>query len=523
MSWLDGLAALVNARVGGGANRRANGQSALARAEIAEWLDAQTGDDYPHGLGQAVKRFHRLVDDEVKNRHDAMVDVATLACKESGAGGYPGRRVEDELRAEWLEAIDGDTGHTEAEFYEILAWAIDRAEADDHDERWQIMLREYGSHHSDEINTAPDLDEFAFSLNGQRSANNSGANAKTQEQDEKQDEDRRNQPLDLRRLRTEPRKPIQWFEVGLLPRGGYISLASEAGYGKSVLGRAIAVDTSLGHSHLDPSHTFEPAKVIYLDFENGEDWWIDGLEAMNAPLDVPNLSVMCYPDIGALDTRQGAKKFLKLVSDLANDLDGLDILTIDTVSRVIVGNENDADTWSKFYQYSMLPLRRYGIAINRMDHLGKDPDRGPRGSSHKLSDVDADFRLTAAVKGSDDLTLTLGKRRRQHYTQSMGVKRLDGPLRHEPVLQLLDMRLRNKDGTVKPLSPDVAALVANLDSFGVSITLGRAKAQADYKQRGGALVARNEVWSAAIKFRRETAKTNGTNGQQTSAQNGQQT
>ena len=85
------------------------------------------------------------------------------------------------------------------------------------------------------------------------------------------------------------------------------------------------------------------------------------------------------------------------------------------------------------------------------------------------------------------------------------------------------MRLRNKDGTVKPLSPDVAALVADLDSFGVSITLGRAKAQADYKQRGGALVARNEVWSAAIKFRRETAKTNGTNGQQTSAQKGQQT
>ena len=53
------------------------------------------------------------------------------------------------------------------------------------------------------------------------------------------------------------------------------------------LGRAIAVDTSLGHSHLDPSHTFEPAKVIYLDFENGEDWWVDGLEAMNAPLDLP--------------------------------------------------------------------------------------------------------------------------------------------------------------------------------------------------------------------------------------------
>ena len=232
---------------------------------------------------------------------------------------------------------------------------------------------------------------------------------------------------------------------------------------------------------------------------------------------------MCYPDIGALDTRQGAKRFLKLISHLATHLDGLDILMIDTVSRVVVGNENDADTWSKFYQYSMLPLRRNGIAINRMDHLGKDPGKGPRGSSHKLSDVDADFRLTAAFKGSDDLTLTLGKRRRQHFTQSMSVKRLDGPLRHEPVLQSLDMRLRNKDGTIKPLNPDVAVLVTDLDALGVSTKMGRDKAQADYKQRGGALVARNEVWSAAIKFRRETAKSNGTNGQQTSAQNGQQT
>ena len=82
------------------------GYLALARSEIAEWLDAQTGDDYPHGLGQAVKRFHRLVDAGVKTakRHGGRCHVA---CKESRAGGYPGKRVEDELRAESLEAIDG--------------------------------------------------------------------------------------------------------------------------------------------------------------------------------------------------------------------------------------------------------------------------------------------------------------------------------------------------------------------------------------------------------------------------------
>ncbi|MGP4058438.1 AAA family ATPase [Mycobacterium sp. 4D054] len=236
----------------------------------------------------------------------------------------------------------------------------------------------------------------------------------------------RNAPLDLRELRTVPPEPISWLLPDMLPCASYVSLSAAPGTGKSVLSRAIAVEASLGRSAFDPSHEIEPARVIYLDAENGPDWWRDGLDSMGAPLDLPNLSVVCYPDVGGLDTAKGSAEFLTLISDLAEPLGGVDLVVLETVSRFIDGGENDADTWSQFYRLAIQPLRDQKVAVLRLDHLGKDADKGPRGSSHKLSDVDADFRMTAARAGSDELTLKLGKRRRQHFVETLSVRRKDG-------------------------------------------------------------------------------------------------
>ena len=141
-SWQDALATPAKA-VGVLGNRR----------EIGSWLAAQTADDYAHGLDQVLTRFDRLIASGDKNRHNAMVDVLTLALKESRAGGYLGDRVDDVLRKAWLEAIDGDLAHDDAEFDEMFSWAISQAESDDHDERWAIMCRTYGARHDGTINT----------------------------------------------------------------------------------------------------------------------------------------------------------------------------------------------------------------------------------------------------------------------------------------------------------------------------------------------------------------------------------
>lgn len=317
---------------------------------------------------------------------------------------------------------------------------------------------------------------------------------------------RRNTPLDLRQLRTMPPQPISWLLPDVLARDSYVSLSAAPGTGKSVLTRAIAVEASLGRSAFDPAHTMEPAKVIYLDAENGQDWWRAGLDSMAAPLDLPNLSVVCYPDVGGLDTAKGAREFRSLITDLADGLGGVDLVVFDTVSRFIDGGENDADTWSQFYRLAIQPLRDQQVAVLRLDHLGKDADKGPRGSSHKLSDVDADFRMTAARVGSDDLTLTLGKRRRQHFAQVLTVRRKDEPLRHEINAGAASFVVRTADGTVTTLDPDTKALVADLDQLGVNVRLGRERAQAAYTQAGGTLSARASVWAAALRFRKERDK-----------------
>lgn len=317
----------------------------------------------------------------------------------------------------------------------------------------------------------------------------------------------RNVPLDLRELRTTPPRPISWLLPDVIARDSYVSMSAAPGTGKSVLTRAIAVEASLGRSAFDPATELDPARVIYLDAENGQDWWRDGLESMGAPLDLPNLKVICYPDLAGLDTPKGAKEFLALIAKTAAELDDcVDLVVFDTVSRFIEGGENDADTWSQFYRLAIQPLRDQKIAVLRLDHLGKDADRGPRGSSHKLSDVDADFRMTAAKAGSDDLTLTLGKRRRQHFAQTLTVTRKDGPLRHELHTSPASFIVRTADGTVVSLDPDTNALVADLDQLNVSDEFGRDKARKTYIQAGGSIAARDVVWAAAVRFRKERAK-----------------
>lgn len=321
---------------------------------------------------------------------------------------------------------------------------------------------------------------------------------------------RRNAPLDLRLLRTTPRQPISWIEPDFIDHGGYVSLSAAPGTGKSISARSIAVEASRGRSAFDPERTVEPARVIYLDNENGEDWWLDGLDAMDAPLDLPNLKVICYPDLAGLDTAKGANEFHALIAQTATELDGVvDLIVLDTVSRFVEGGENDADTWSQFYRLAIQPLRDQKVAILRLDHLGKDADKGPRGSSHKLSDVDADFRMTVARAGSNELTMRLSKRRRQHYAEAMSLRRVDGPLRHILNPGPASFVARTSDGKVVALDPDTNALVADLDRLGVDTAFGREKAHAAYKGAGGTIQAKNALWATAVKVRKGRATPSG--------------
>jgi hypothetical protein len=71
------------------------------------------------------------------------------------------------------------------------------------------------------------------------------------------------------------------------------------------------------------------------------------------------------------------------------------LVIVDTMARAVKGEENLSDTYRDFYRYTGARLKAAGIALWRLDHVGKDPSAGQRGSSGKTDDVDVVYKLEA--------------------------------------------------------------------------------------------------------------------------------
>ena len=77
-----------------------------------------------------------------------------------------------------------------------------------------------------------------------------------------------------------------------------------------------------------------------------------------------------------LDTAAGGQRLLQEALKVKAQL-----VVIDTLIRTLEGDENSADTIKNFTRYTGTPLKANDIALLRIDHAGKDPTRGQRGTS----------------------------------------------------------------------------------------------------------------------------------------------
>ncbi len=73
---------------------------------------------------------------------------------------------------------------------------------------------------------------------------------------------------------------------------------------------------------------------------------------------------------------------------------------IDTLQRVLTGDENNSQGVRDMYRLLSMPLRARDVAVLRLDHLGKNDRSTARGSSAKGDDVDQSWVLT---QRADDL------------------------------------------------------------------------------------------------------------------------
>lgn len=272
-----------------------------------------------------------------------------------------------------------------------------------------------------------------------------------------------------------------WLLEPLVARGRSHALYAPPKAGKSLLILEAAAALATGRPWLDQL-AGPPRSVLYLDMEMTRDDLRERLDDLGYGPD-DDLSLLNYhllPSLPPLDHAEGGQAVAELTASYAAEL-----VVVDTLARVVRGPENEADTYRAFFRHTGAEVKRAGAALVRLDHAGKDPDRGQRGSSAKADDVDVVWRLTARDKAG--LTLAATHRRMAWVPESVEIQRRTDPLHHV-----------RATGSWPAGTAEVAE---RLEALGVGPEESRRAAVRRLREdgRGG---ARNDVVSAAQRYRR---------------------
>jgi len=270
-----------------------------------------------------------------------------------------------------------------------------------------------------------------------------------------------------------------WVWEPIIQREGSLALYSVAKAGKSLITLEAVAALCSGRTPPGASRPRPPKHVAYFDRENPQRSIVKRLRAMGyKPEDfLPYLHYYRWPQIGFLDTPEGGALFVHLVKSI-----GAELVIIDTVSKFIEGEEDKAATINRLDQYAIQPLTRLGVAVLRLDHAGKEVERGQRGSSAKAAIGDGSYAL---VKTGNYIKLA-GELRDDDSPEEILFVREDDPLRHavateEQIEQFHEMLRADKDdmpapqGKKKRGRPSVdeqykmLGVVAKLDSIDVPV------------------------------------------------------
>jgi hypothetical protein len=194
--------------------------------------------------------------------------------------------------------------------------------------------------------------------------------------------------LNWRAIWDLPRE-VNWCVPGLISFGRGHLWYGTSGMGKSLVIQEIAACAAAGKSILG-FPPIEPLKVLYLDNENSiEGDVLPRFEDMGFQKDeLDNLAYLSFPQIPSLNLKEGGEIFTQLLEKFQPKL-----VILDTFSRFVDGDENQAITVQEFYRQCGIVMKREKIAYIRIDHMGKDEEKKVRGSIAKRDDVDLIWKM----------------------------------------------------------------------------------------------------------------------------------
>jgi len=278
-----------------------------------------------------------------------------------------------------------------------------------------------------------------------------------------------------------------WLVEPVVAEGESVALYSPAKTGKSLAVLEIAAALATGRPVLG-NQARPPVDVLYVDHENTAEDLRDRLEDMGygPDVDLSHLHYSLLQDWPPLDSAAGGSALLAAVDATAARL-----VILDTVSRVLAGPENDADTFRDLYRHTIRPLKRARVAVLRLDHTGKDAAKGQRGSSAKSADVDTVWLLVA--RSETKLTLKRTHSRSGRGEGVLFLVREEGPLRH-----VVEAGSRMREDAV-------AQVISALDDVDFPVDGGYRKASEVLREIGAP--RRNDVIRTAIARRRARVNT----------------
>lgn len=215
---------------------------------------------------------------------------------------------------------------------------------------------------------------------------------------------------------------------GLLNEGESGALIGQAECGKSLLMLDVAVSLALGKPVLGQP-AMKPMPVMYVDMENPVVEVRERVRRMGYSLSDIGSSLLHYftfPDLPPLDTNAGGQTLALACQRFEPKL-----IVLDTISRMVEGKEDSADTWQNMYVHTMVPLRRQNRAVLRLDHQGHDSSRGARGSSAKRDDVDVAWIMK---REGSKVTLSRHKGRSLAHPDEVVLVRHSAPTCHLPMV-----------------------------------------------------------------------------------------